>query len=99
MEIEEFKRTIANGNLPAGLPPHVKALWHDARGDWKTAHDLIDDLSDDSSAHVHAYLHRKEGDIWNADYWYKRAGNHRPGISLDQEWENLLIQYLMRLEG
>ena len=69
----DFKQSVAKAQLPAGLSIHLKALWYDGIGDWKTAHDLIDRLTDQQSAHIHAYLHRKEGDIWNADYWYKRA--------------------------
>jgi hypothetical protein len=46
---------------------------------------------------IHAYLHRKEGDIWNADYWYSKAGKKRPSVSLQQEWEiitkNLLLTH------
>lgn len=79
--------------LPADLPSHLKALWYDGTGDWKAAHDLIDQLTDPRSAHIHAYLHRKEGDIWNADYWYKRAGKKRPELSLENEWEMLVKEY------
>lgn len=81
--LNEFKKSIIEGTLPPDLPKHLQALWHDRKGDWATAHDLIDQLKDQSSAHVHAYLHRKEGDLWNADYWYNRAGQKRPGTTLD----------------
>ncbi|MDQ0640943.1 hypothetical protein QF042_004508 [Pedobacter sp. W3I1] len=47
-----------------------------------------------ASARIHAYLHRKEGDIWNADYWYAKAGEKRPQLSLDQEWEELVQRFL-----
>lgn len=94
MTIEAFKKSIQDKKLPADLPPHLKALWHDGNNDWKTAHDLIDQLNDAAAAHVHAYLHRKEGDIWNANYWYRRAGKTRPDVSLEQEWEELIRQYL-----
>jgi hypothetical protein len=43
---------------------------------------------------IHAYLHRKEGDIWNADYWYTRAGIKRKDWTLKEEWENLVHQFL-----
>ena len=80
--------------MPVSLPLHLKALWYDGRGAWKTAHDLIDQLSGKEPALVHAYLHRKEGDNWNADYWYSRAGKKRPDVSLEQEWEQLLDFFL-----
>lgn len=94
MNIQEFKASIAKKEMPLGLAPHLQALWHDGLDNWSAAHDLIDQLSDKQSAHVHAYLHHKEGDIWNADYWYSRAGKKRPSVSLDQEWEDLVAFYL-----
>ncbi|MBG6233576.1 hypothetical protein IWX76_000131 [Pedobacter sp. CAN_A7] len=93
IDVNDFKQSINDARLPAGLPLHVMALWYDASGDWKTAHDLIDQLTDQRSAHIHAYLHRKEGDNWNADYWYKRAGKTRPKVSLAEEWDMLVQEY------
>ena len=92
--IQEFKKSISAGSIPANLPLHLQALWYDGKGDWKRAHDLIDQQSDTASAHIHAYLHRKEGDLWNADYWYKRAGNSRPAVSLNEEWEQLVTSFI-----
>ena len=80
--------------MPDHLSVHLRSLWLDCKGDWKAAHDLIDQLGDKRSAHLHAYLHRKEGDIWNADYWYSRAGQKRPSISLDEEWEQLVQEFM-----
>ncbi|HWW41292.1 hypothetical protein [Pedobacter sp.] len=92
--LTQFNDSIITGQLPLELPLHLQALWYDGRGDWKKAHDLIDHLSDLVSAHVHAYLHRKEGDVWNADYWYRKAGRLRPDVTLEQEWGNLVGEYL-----
>ncbi len=75
------------------LSPELKALWYDAKGDWKLAHEQVDHLTSKSASRIHAYLHRKEGDIWNADYWYRKAGERRPEISLDEEWEVLVERY------
>jgi len=72
----------------------LKSLWYDAKGDWKTAHGLVDQLPGLEAAWVHAYLHRKEGDIWNADYWYAKAKKTRPNISLEAEWESLVTYFL-----
>lgn len=94
MTLESFTSSVATGEKPAGLSPALQSLWHDARGDWDNAHALIDHLNDPVSAHVHAYLHRKEGDIWNADYWYARASRVRPASSLDEEWTSLVTTYL-----
>ncbi len=65
---------------------YQKALYFDNQGDWQKAHDLIDHLKDPKSAHVHAYLHRKEGDDWNARYWYNRAGQAFFEGTLEEEW-------------
>ncbi|MGK6352371.1 hypothetical protein [Parapedobacter sp. DT-150] len=90
MDIDTFKSTLHDSAPPLGLTVQLEALWYDAKGDWNKAHDLINDLEDRQSAHVHAYLHRKEGDLWNADYWYRRAGQQRPATTLEEEWEELV---------
>lgn len=94
LTIENFKNSIQSGKQPSGISLPIQALWHDGRGDWEKAHSLIDHLDDPISSHIHAYLHRKEGDKWNADYWYRKAGKSRPDFSLEKEWEQLLSLYL-----
>lgn len=71
----------------------LKALWYDGKGDWKKAHDQVDHLSGKTAARIHAYLHRKEGDLWNADYWYSKAGEKRPNQTLEEEWEDLVERF------
>jgi len=66
-----------------------KSLYYDKKGDWDKAHDLVDRLPGKDAARIHAYLHRKEGDQWNADYWYRQAGLERFRGSLQEEWEFL----------
>jgi hypothetical protein len=89
MQFDEFVQSTKAGTPPAGLPIYLTALWFDARGEWDKAHKSIDSVENKNAYWVHAYLHRKEGDIWNADYWYNRAGKKRPSTSLDEEWENI----------
>lgn len=96
MTYDDFILTIENDEQPPNLPLYLQALWYDAKGDWNKAHSLIDSLDDDNSCWVHAYLHRKEGDTSNADYWYKRAGKTRPDISLSEEWKNLAMEFLLK---
>ena len=67
----------------------VRALWHDGRGDWDKAHRIAQSVDDAEGAWVHAYLHRKEGDLSNAGYWYSRAGRPRSEVPLDEEWEEI----------
>ena len=89
MNLHEFKETLSENSPSKNLSDHLKALWFDAKGDWQKAHVLIQDVNDKNAAWIHAYLHRKEGDIFNADYWYSRAGKKRPEISLEKEWEQI----------
>lgn len=74
--------------------PILLALWFDGRGQWEEAHGQVDQMSGKAAARVHAYLHRKEGDQWNADYWYSKAGERRSSQSLEQEWEELVNRFL-----
>ena len=71
-----------------------KALELDRDGDWDGAHTIVQGIEARDSYWIHAYLHRKEGDLGNADYWYARAKKERPGYSLAQEW-NDLYEYIM----
>ena len=96
MDIAAFTKTLSETHPPVSLPVHLTALWFDAKGDWNAAHDLINDLEDKQSAWVHAYLHRKEGDIGNADYWYRRAGKKRPSTTLKEEWDHITETLLHR---
>lgn len=92
--LTEFKASLNTNEPDTGLSVHLISLWYDAKGDWHLAHHQVDQLGDKESAWVHAYLHRKEGDIGNADYWYRRAGKVRPDVSLAQEWEALVLHFL-----
>lgn len=90
MNFEQFNKSLNQNNPPENSSEYLKALWYDAKENWQKAHELIQDIEDKSAAWIHAYLHRKEGDIWNADYWYNRAGKKRPSVSLQQEWKDLV---------
>lgn len=96
MTIDEFKATTAGDTPPAGLSPVLLALWHDARGDWHTAHEVAQDVPDPDGAWVHAYLHRKEGDASNAAYWYRRASQPVCRADLRTEWTQLVSTFLAR---
>jgi len=92
--LAEFKASLNAEQPVAGLTAQLKSLWYDGKGDWHQAHAQVDHLNDQASAWVHAYLHRKEGDILNADYWYNKARQTRPDISLEEEWEQLVVEFL-----
>ncbi|MBS0663203.1 MAG: hypothetical protein JSR48_08045 [Verrucomicrobia bacterium] len=82
-----FAEFLAGPAPAARVPAPVRALWHDARGEWDQAHALVQSDPGAAAAWVHAYLHRREGDDTNAGYWYRRAGRTPPGknFSLDDE--------------
>jgi len=90
MNLQLLKQSIDENKIPNDLSVYLKALWHDAKGDWDRAHTIIQDVPDKNASWIHAYLHRKEGDIGNADYWYSKAGRKRPVVSLDEEWEEIV---------
>ena len=90
MDKTVFLRSLLMDTVPLHVSSYAQALWYDAKGDWENAHKIVQDINNNKAARIHAYLHRKEGDIPNADYWYQRANVSRPSISLDKEWEMLL---------
>ncbi len=92
--LAEFKASLNATGPDPNYSAQLKSLWFDGKGDWQLAHKQVDHISDRESAWVHAYLHRKEGDTGNADYWYRRAGKTRPDIPLAQEWEFLVKHFL-----
>lgn len=90
MTLTEFQKMVEEGKVDKSMSPYLKSLYFDARGDWNKSHEIIQDIDDSNAAWIHAYLHRKEGDISNADYWYRRAGRKRKDISLEEEWNDLV---------
>ncbi|PTX19460.1 hypothetical protein C8N40_104192 [Pontibacter mucosus] len=94
MNLTTFKASLSGATPPPAANVYLQALWHEAKGDWDKAHELIQDLPDKNAAWIHAYLHRQEGDTWNADYWYRRAGRKRPQQTLAEEWESIAAALL-----
>jgi len=94
MNLISFKQSLAENNPPQNSSVYLKALWQEGKGNWDKAHELIQDLEDKNASWIHAYLHRREGDIGNADYWYRRAGKKRPDVSLENEWEEITTALL-----
>jgi hypothetical protein len=85
----EFRASLAAAVPPDGLPTPLLGLWHAGRGDWARAHAIVQDGPDRDSAWVHAHLHRHEGDLGNAGYWYRRAGRPMATSSLEEEWTTI----------
>jgi hypothetical protein len=86
MTLAEFKRTLAKSRPPADFVPALAALWWAAKDDWDRAHKLVMDAPGKDCAWVHAHLHRLEGDLDNAGYWYRQAGKPAATGALKAEW-------------
>jgi hypothetical protein len=93
MTLDEFRATLAKAAPPDAVPA-LRALWHDARDEWERAHEVAQDIDEPAGAWVHAYLHRKEGDLANAAYWYQRARQPVAADSLDAEWRRIVTALL-----
>lgn len=93
MTVDEFKATL-RANVEPSVSAPLRALWHDARGDWNRAHEVAQDIDDATGAWIHAYLHRKEGDPGNAAYWYRRANRPVASESLEEEWQRIVLAVL-----
>jgi hypothetical protein len=81
-----FRASLEEASPPAGVSPALAALWHNAKGDWEAAHRVAQSEDNAEGAWVHAYLHRVEGDLANAGYWYHRAGRPASQEPLPDEW-------------
>lgn len=90
MKLTEFKRSLSAGAPPAGLAAPLAALWWTATGDWDRAHALVMNDESHEAAWVHAYLHRVEGDLGNAHYWYRRAGRPDGQGAFEAEWDEIV---------
>ena len=105
MTLQQFEATLSGETPPREItasreiPGALAAMWYDGKGDWEQAHQIAQDISTADGSWVHAYLHRKEGDIGNANYWYRRAGRSMPDCSLAQEWKDMVQTLLGRTSG
>jgi len=93
MDIAAFRASLESVKPPEVSPP-LRALWHAANADWKRAHEIVQGGEGPDAAWVHAYLHRVEGDLSNADYWYRRAGKPASRAALNDEWAAIVATLL-----
>ncbi len=94
MNLERFRKSLSAQAPPAGLTAPLEALWWEAKGDWTRAHEVAQAHEDAPASWVHAYLHRVEGDLGNAGYWYRRAGQPPATGALKVEWEAMATALL-----
>jgi hypothetical protein len=94
MLIADFKPSLSGAAPSPGVSPPLAALWWAAKGDWARAHAIVQDDEGVDAAWVHAYLHRVEGDLGNAGYWYRRAGKAVASGTVEAEWEQMVSTML-----
>ena len=93
MTPQQFHALLSDPAPPPDLSPMLAALWWDRQGDWQRAHEYAQSDEGRDAAEVHAYLHRKEGDLPNARYWYARAGRPVAKGTLSDEWTSLVERF------
>lgn len=86
MQLKEFTDKFIRRNNHESIRPELEALMIEKHGNWNKAHRMIQALESKEAAWAHAYLHRREGDLDNASFWYFRAGRNQPDLTLDEEW-------------
>ncbi len=89
VSIADFRASLSGATPQPALGPALVALWWAAKGDWERAHKIVQDEATADAAWVHAYLHRLEGDLGNAGYWYRQAGQPVAKDSTEAEWERI----------
>src|SRR5882724_845303 len=94
MNILEFRESISSLASPVDAPPPLAALWWAAKGEWEKAHTIVMNDESAEAAWVHAYLHRVEGDLPNAGYWYRAAGRSVEKGPLETEWSTIVAALL-----
>lgn len=94
LSISAFINSLSADRPPENINDKLVALWYDGNGDWERAHEIAQSITNKDGALIHAYLHRKEGDIGNAYYWYARAGSKMPQNTADDEWLLLVKHFL-----
>jgi hypothetical protein len=90
----EFRASFSGATPAPDLGAPLAALWWAAKGGWDAAHKLVQDEPTADAAWVHAYLHRVEGDLDNAGYWYRKAGKPVAASPLETEWERMASELL-----
>lgn len=89
MNFANFISSLNDKEPPGNMSIHLQALWFDANENWKKAHEIVQNINDKNASWIHAYLHRKEGDLSNSAYWYSKASKEMSKLSLKEEWTEI----------
>lgn len=94
--LDVFKLTLKENQPNTDWPEGLQSMWWDMKGNWEASHDIAQEMISQDGSWIHAYLHRKEGDRFNAEYWYRKANRSYPHGSLDEEQNELVIYFIGR---
>ncbi len=95
--LSEFRASVSAAAPPPGVGPALEALWWLARDSWDAAHRCVQAHEGEADCDwVHAHLHRQEGDLDNARYWYNRAGKAVFVGNLTEEWAEIANALLLK---
>jgi len=87
---ESFQLTLTDKKPNPNWPEALRSLWYDAKGNWEASHDIAQEMHNDMGSWIHAYLHRKEGDAFNAGYWYRQANKPFSMLTLEEEHREIV---------
>ncbi len=87
---KEFLQTLSEDTPIVDWPEALNSLWYDAKGNWEASHDIAQEMHNTMGSWIHAYLHRREGDEFNAGYWYRQAGRPFPNTTLAAEHQEMV---------
>ena len=92
-----FQHSLGDSDPPPDLDNALLALWWSRKPDWARAHGYAQQQEGDPACDwVHAHLHRIEGDMANAAYWYRRANKPVGAGPVEQEWQAIASTLLER---
>jgi hypothetical protein len=91
---KSFQLTLTDKEPNYNWPDALRSLWYDGKGNWEASHNIAQEMHNDMGSWIHAYLHRKEGDEFNAGYWYRQAGKIFPTITLEEEHQKM-VEFLL----
>lgn len=93
---EQFEATLVLKKPAKDWPLELQSLWWDAKGNWEASHEIAQELSNEMGNWIHAYLHRKERDQFNAGYWYRQANKPFSTIPLNEELMEMVMLILTK---
>ena len=86
------KASVGKEELPNEISSPIEVICYRGKGNWEEAQRLVQSDNSPNGSWVHAYLHRVEGDLGNAAYWYRMADEAVCNSGLDEEWVEIVAE-------